>query len=93
MSLEVGDSGTRKVKRKKEVRKELRRWKRAGADDERYRMAKREYEKLCDKKKREENERWEKPMTEARREEDVWEVVNRQRKKRKEMNEGIEMEV
>lgn len=58
VSLEVGDSGTRKVKRKKEVRKELRRWKRAGADGERYRMAKREYEKLCDRKKREENERW-----------------------------------
>lgn len=32
-------------------------------------------------------------MAEARREEDVWEVVNRQRKRRKEMNEGIEMEV
>lgn len=85
-------SGTRKVKRKKEVRKELR-WKRAGADSERYRMAKREYEKLCDRKKREENERWEKPVAKARREEDVWEVVNRQRKRRKEMNEGIEMEV
>lgn len=92
MSLEVGDSGTRKVKRKKEVRKELR-WKRAGADGERYRMAKRKYKKLCDRKKREENERWEKPVTKARREEDVWEVVNRQRKRRKEMNEGIEMEV
>lgn len=93
MSLEVGDSGTRKVKRKKEVRKELRRWKRAGVDGERYRMAKREYEKLCDRKKREENERWEKLVAEARREENVWEVVNRQRKRRKEMNEGIEMEV
>lgn len=32
-------------------------------------------------------------MAEARREKDVWEVVNRQRKRRKEMNEGIEMEV
>lgn len=51
MSLEVGDSGTRKVKRKKEVRKELR-WKRARADGESYRMVKREYEKLCDRKKR-----------------------------------------
>lgn len=43
--------------------------------------------------KREENERWEKPVAKARREEDVWEVVNRQRKRRKKMNEGIEMEV
>lgn len=93
MSLEMGDSGTKKVKRKKEVRKELRRWKQAGGDGERYRMAKREYEKLCDRKKREENERWKKPVAEARREEDVWEVVNRQRKRRKEMNEGIEIKV
>lgn len=57
--------------REEEVRRELRRWRRVG--EERYRTAKREYKELCDRKKREENKRWERRVVEARREE-VWEL-------------------
>lgn len=57
--------------KKEEVRKELRGWRRAGAYGMRYKMAKRKYKELCDRKKVEENERWKKRVAEARREEDV----------------------
>lgn len=43
--------------RKREVRKELRRWWKRGGDADGYRRKKQEYKKLCEGKKREENER------------------------------------
>lgn len=53
------------------MRRQLRRWRRVGK--ERYRTAKRKYKELCDRKKKEENKRWERRVVEARREE-VWEL-------------------
>jgi len=47
---------------------------------------------LCDRKKKEENERWEKAAMEVRRDKDVWELINRERKKKRRINEGFEME-
>ncbi|KYN12428.1 hypothetical protein ALC57_15395 [Trachymyrmex cornetzi] len=46
---------------------------------------------LCEAKKREENERWERKVEVARNESQVWEIVNGERKRRKEINKGIEM--
>lgn len=43
-------------------------------------------------KKKEGNDRWEKQVAEARRESEVWKIINRERKKRKGINDGIEME-
>lgn len=43
-------------------------------------------------KKKEETERWEKEAEQIRKESEVWEIVNRGRKKRKEINEEIEEE-
>lgn len=57
-----------------------------------HRRKKREYRELCERKKKEENNRWEKRAAEARRENEVWEIVNRERKRRIRVNEGIEME-
>lgn len=42
---------------KKEVRRELREWRRGGGEGELYRRKKREYNNLCRRKKEEENER------------------------------------
>lgn len=58
--------------RKKKVRKELRRWGKEDVDGEEYRKAKRGNKELCDRrKKKEENERWERRVAGARREEEV----------------------
>lgn len=43
--------------KKREVRVELRRWRRDGEDKEEYRERKREYREMCERKKREENDR------------------------------------
>lgn len=58
------------------VRKEFREWKRKGRE---YRERRKECRKLCGRKKKEDNEKWEKKVTEAKRESKVWEVVNRER--------------
>lgn len=57
-----------------------------------YRREKKEYKELCDRKKREENERWEREAEEARTEGQIWAIVNRERKKWKGINREIEME-
>ena len=51
-----------------------------------------EYRKLCDEKKKEENDRWERKAAEVKRETEVWEIVNGERKGRKGINEEIELE-
>lgn len=78
--------------RKREVRRELREWKRKGGEGREYRKKRKEYAELCKRKKKKENEKWEKRMKEVRRESKVWEIMNRERKKRKRINEGIEVE-
>lgn len=45
---------------------------------------------MCKKKKKEENERWEKKVARARRECEVWEIVNRESRKRRRMEKRIE---
>lgn len=69
-------------KLKKEVRGELREWRRKDTDGRVYRERKKEYKDLCDRKKKEENEKWKKKAKEARRENEVWEIINRERKRR-----------
>lgn len=52
---------------------------------------KREYKKLCERQKRQENERWER-REEDRLEDQVWKIVNKERRKWKDVNRDIEME-
>lgn len=59
------------IEKKKEVRKELRRCRRMGGNGGEYKRVKREYKALCERKKKEENDRWEKQVAEARRENEV----------------------
>lgn len=56
---------------KKRVRKELRKWKNGEEELETYGRLKIEYKKLCDRKKKEESDRW---IEVARTEREVWEV-------------------
>jgi len=46
----------------------------------------------CVRGKKEESETWKKIARKARTESQVWEVVNRERKKKKGINDGIRME-
>lgn len=58
---------------------------------ERYSEVKRGYNRLCERKRREEGDRWMEIVKNARREGQVWEVVNNEREKRG-VNGGIKME-
>jgi len=68
---------------KRGVRKELRKWRREGGEGDGYRESKREYNKLCERKKKEESERWTELARKAKSEGQVWEVVNKERKGRR----------
>lgn len=62
-----------------------------GGGGERYSEVKRRYNRLCERKRREEGDRWMEIVKNARREGQVWEVVNKEREKRG-VNGGIKME-
>lgn len=47
-------------------------------DGREYRERRKEYKDLCEKKQKEDNEKWEKKAIEARKESEIWEVVNRE---------------
>lgn len=72
------DGESREAKRK--VRKRLREWRKKGEGEKEYREKKKEYKELCERKKREINEEWEKKIREVSRENEVWEIVNRERR-------------
>ncbi|KAL6430574.1 hypothetical protein ACFW04_006875 [Cataglyphis niger] len=74
------------------VRKELRRWREKGGDGKCYREAKGKYKKLIEGKKKEEKERWEREVREIKTVGQVWELVNRGRRRRRKVNEDISME-
>lgn len=46
---------------------------------------------MCEEKKKKEMERWVEEMKEVKSEKQVWKVVNRERKKKRGVNEDIEM--
>lgn len=54
---------------------------------------KRRVKELCERKEKEENGRWEKRVMEAKRVNELWEIVNKERRARKRVSENIEMEV
>ncbi|KMQ83443.1 axoneme-associated protein, partial [Lasius niger] len=79
------------VEKKKKVKLKLRRWRRAEEERGRYSEEKREYKEMCERKKKEEGERLIRKAGEARTESKVWEIVNRERRKGKGVDEGIQM--
>ena len=77
---------------KKRVRKELRKWRGKTGDGNIYREEKLKYKKLIEKKKKEENEKWEKEVKGIRTEGQVWEMVKREGKKRRVVDKSIKRE-
>lgn len=53
---------------KRKVRIKLREWRKKGESEKEYRERKKEYREMCEKKKREWNEDWERKIKEVRRE-------------------------
>lgn len=82
------DEECRRVKR--EVREVLREWERRVGVGEEYKK-RLEYKRLCEKTN-EENDRWEKEAAKVRRETEVLEILNKEKKKKKRIKEGIERE-
>lgn len=68
----------------------LRQRKKGKACGEDYRKERKEYNKLCEEKKQEENDRFIKEAEEATKESKVWELVNGERRKRRRIDEKIE---
>jgi len=69
--------------KKRGVRRALRKWRKGDEQGTRYRKERKEYRELCERKRKEENKRWEREIQEIRSEEMVWKVV-RQRKEKTE---------
>jgi len=78
--------------KKKEVKRELREWRRGNGGKERYWECKRKYREHCERKKREETERWMKEAENVKKEGDVWKLVNKGRRKKRTVDERIEQE-
>ncbi|EZA51989.1 hypothetical protein X777_09448 [Ooceraea biroi] len=58
------------IEEKKKVRRELRNWRKGRGDKRMYRKKRLEYGKICERKKKEENDRWEKWVVE-----EIWTVM------------------
>lgn len=66
------------------MKRELRNWRRKVGEKRGYRKNRKEYAELCGRKKKEENEKWKKRMKKVIRESKMWEIINKERKKKKE---------
>lgn len=74
------------------MRREYNNWRKEGGSRDRYRDRKKEYRKLCEEKKRKEKENLEKEVGMVRTEGQVWKVINKERKKKKRIKDGIRIE-
>lgn len=68
-------------RKKRSVRKSFREWREGRGGGQEYKREKREYRKICGKKKQKDNEKWEREAEEAVTEGQVWKVINRKREK------------
>lgn len=69
--------------KKREVRRKLKDWRIKGGREERYKRGKQEFKKLCERRKKEENSRWERKTKKVRKEGEVWDLMNGERRRRK----------
>ncbi|XP_070529775.1 golgin subfamily A member 6-like protein 6 [Cardiocondyla obscurior] len=76
---------------KKKVRTALRGWRRGEKRREEYRKIKKEYKDLCEEKKRREVERWIEEVKRVKTEKQIWEKIERERKKRGGGRENLEI--
>lgn len=83
------DEECRRMKR--EVRRALRIWRQGRGEESEFRNKKKEYRKMCEEKKKERNERWKRKITRVMKESEVWEIINRERGRRKRVSDEIEM--
>lgn len=70
----------------------MRKWRRGEGNRVDYRRERREYRELCERKRREENEKWMKEAREAKTQKQVWEVINKERRRKVEVNKEIRIE-
>jgi hypothetical protein len=73
----------RKCRRKKrELEKVMKEWKRGGGGRKMYRKKRGEYREMCRRKKSEKCERWMEKARKAKTQKQVWEVINRERRRK-----------
>lgn len=73
-------------KKKKEVGKILKEWRRGKVEKEEYIKGQKDYRILCEKKKKKRNEELMKEAREAKTQKQIWDVINRKRRRKVEIN-------
>lgn len=68
------------------MRRILKEWRKRRVGKEEYIEGKKEYRSLCERKKEERNEELIKEAKEAKTQKQVWEVINKERRRRVEVN-------
>lgn len=66
---------------KRIVRRTLNAWRKGRSERKEYRRVKKKYKRLCERKRRQKNERWERIVEEVRLEGQIWKIVNKDRRK------------
>lgn len=66
------------MEEKRELKRASRDWRREVGEGREYKERKRKYKETNKRKKKEENKRWEKKAAVAKKESEVWEIVNRE---------------
>ncbi|XP_018406609.1 PREDICTED: uncharacterized protein LOC108782751 [Cyphomyrmex costatus] len=77
--------------KKSEVRRVLRKWRKGEMEGKDYRKTRNDYKRLCERKKEIGRERLMEEAEAAKTEKDVWSIVNRERRKKRGINESISM--
>ena len=78
--------------KKKEVNKFLRLWKRNLVAFEEYRNKKKEFKQFCQAKKKEQEKKYEEEIRNIKHGKELWKFINKERKKRVEISENIQLE-
>lgn len=78
--------------RKREARKALRRWKQGKRDKETYIEKRGVYKKMCEEKRREQQQKMEEEIEQLKNKNDIWQYINRERKRKVEITNKISVD-
>ena len=77
--------------KKKKVRNKLRKWRKGKSSGGEYNKKKNEYYKVCEKRKEEDNKRFEEEAEKPSPDAEILKIVNRERKRTKRINQDIDI--
>lgn len=78
--------------KKREVRREMEKWRKGKIDKKEYVRKRREYKRWCEEERKKHREEEEEKIKAIRTEEEAWKYINKYRKRREKIDDNIEME-